>query len=44
MSPPLVAVNGLSLWYDKYKALDDITTSFEAGSCVVICGPSGSRR
>ena len=42
MSPPLVAVNGLSLWYDKYKALDDITTSFEAGSCVVICGPSGS--
>lgn len=42
MSRPLVSVNELSLWYDKYKALDNITTSFEAGSCVVICGPSGS--
>jgi len=42
MSAPLVSVNGLSLWYDKYKALDDVSTSFQAGSCVVICGPSGS--
>lgn len=42
MSRALVSVNELSLWYGKYKALDTISTSFEAGSCVVICGPSGS--
>jgi ABC-type polar amino acid transport system ATPase subunit len=42
MSIPLVSINELSLWYGKYQALDRVTTSFEAGSCVVICGPSGS--
>ncbi len=42
MSLPLVSVNEVSLWYDKFKALDNVSTSFEAGSCVVVCGPSGS--
>jgi ABC-type polar amino acid transport system ATPase subunit len=42
MTVPLVDIRGLSLWYDKFKALDDISTSFSSGKCVVICGPSGS--
>lgn len=42
MSNLLVDVRELNLWYGKYKALDNINTSFTAGKCVVICGPSGS--
>ena len=42
MSDPLVDIRDLSLWYEKFKALDNISTSFTAGKCVVICGPSGS--
>lgn len=42
MSRALVSVDRLSLWYGNYKALDNISTVFESGSCVVICGPSGS--
>lgn len=42
MNLPLVSVTELGLWYGKYKALDNVSTSFHAGSCVVICGPSGS--
>jgi ABC-type polar amino acid transport system ATPase subunit len=42
MSDPLVDITDLSLWYEEFKALDNITTSFSAGKCVVICGPSGS--
>ena len=42
MSNPLVDVRELSLWYQKFKALDHINASFTSGKCVVICGPSGS--
>jgi ABC-type polar amino acid transport system ATPase subunit len=42
MGDPLVDIRGVSLWYEKFKALDNISTSFESGKCVVICGPSGS--
>ncbi len=42
MTEPLVKITDLSLWYEKYRALDGITTDFHAGKCVVICGPSGS--
>jgi ABC-type polar amino acid transport system ATPase subunit len=42
MSRPLVSINGLGLWYGAYKALDDVSADFAAGTCVVICGPSGS--
>ena len=39
---PIVEITNLDLYYGKHKALDDISTSFTSGSCVVICGPSGS--
>jgi len=42
MTEPLVSIQGLSLWYGKYKALDGIDATFAPGKCVVICGPSGS--
>ncbi len=42
MTDPLVDIRDLSLWYEKFKALDNISTSFSSGRCVVICGPSGS--
>jgi ABC-type polar amino acid transport system ATPase subunit len=42
MSSPLVSVKGLKLWYGDYMALDDVSADFNAGTCVVICGPSGS--
>jgi len=42
MTDTLVDIRGLSLWYEKFKALDNISTSFASGKCVVICGPSGS--
>ena len=42
MSERIVEIKNLSLYYGKHKALDEITTHFEPGKCVVICGPSGS--
>tara|TARA_R110000787_G_scaffold262422_6_gene367978 strand:+ start:5378 stop:6118 length:741 start_codon:yes stop_codon:yes gene_type:complete len=42
MTEPLVKVTDLSLWYEQYRALDNINTEFDSGKCIVICGPSGS--
>ncbi|MEQ9200885.1 MAG: ATP-binding cassette domain-containing protein, partial [Rhodospirillales bacterium] len=42
MTEPLVKITDLSLWYEKYRALDCINTEFDSGKCIVICGPSGS--
>lgn len=42
MNPPIIEITNLSLWYGGFKALDDINAEFAQGSCVVICGPSGS--
>lgn len=42
MSKPLVSVNGLKLRYGAYQALDGVSAEFHPGTCVVICGPSGS--
>ena len=42
MSNALVTVEDLSLFYGSFKALDHVSASFDAGRCVVICGPSGS--
>lgn len=39
---PIVEIKNLELYYGKHKALDDVSASFTPGSCVVICGPSGS--
>ena len=42
MTLPLVQINNLSLRYGNFVALDDISIDFMPGTCVVICGPSGS--
>ena len=42
MTKPLVTVDGVGLWYGKFKALDGVSVEFDHGSCTVICGPSGS--
>lgn len=42
MTRTLVSVENLGLRYGDYTALDGVTTSFAEGSCVVVCGPSGS--
>ena len=42
MTLPLVQINNLSLRYGDFVALDDISIDFMPGTCVVICGPSGS--
>jgi len=42
MTRTLVSVKNLGLRYGDYTALDGITTDFAEGSCVVVCGPSGS--
>jgi ABC-type polar amino acid transport system ATPase subunit len=42
MSEPIVIIENLSLSYGGFKALDSVSATFEVGSCVVICGPSGS--
>ncbi|MER5173199.1 amino acid ABC transporter ATP-binding protein [Thioclava kandeliae] len=39
---PLIKVQGLSKFYDKFQALKEITLDVPKGRKVVICGPSGS--
>jgi ABC-type polar amino acid transport system ATPase subunit len=38
----LIEIRSVSLWYDKFKALDNISETIGKGQTVVICGPSGS--
>jgi ABC-type polar amino acid transport system ATPase subunit len=42
MSDPLVSIRDVSLWYGAFRALDTVSADFDAGSCIVVCGPSGS--
>ena len=42
MNDPLVSISGLGLSYGAFRALDGVSADFRAGSCVVVCGPSGS--
>lgn len=42
MNTPIIEIDNLSLWYGRFKALDNINAAFKKGSCVVLCGPSGS--
>lgn len=37
----MIEIKNVSLWYDKFQALDDITTTITKTQTVVICGPSG---
>ncbi|HOK76252.1 MAG TPA: phosphate ABC transporter ATP-binding protein [Verrucomicrobiota bacterium] len=36
-----LATRGLSLWYDQFKALDDVTISVKTGLITSLIGPSG---
>src|ERR1700681_1962691 len=40
--PPMVAMEGVEKWYDKFKALTDINLTVRAGEKIILCGPSGS--
>jgi ABC-type polar amino acid transport system ATPase subunit len=42
MSDPLVSIRNLGLRYGSFRALEDVSADFRRGTCVVICGPSGS--
>jgi len=37
----LIEIKNVSLWYDKFQALYNITTTIKKNETVVICGPSG---
>lgn len=38
----MIQIRNVSLWYGKYKALDNISEEIKENTTVVICGPSGS--
>ena len=42
MSDPLVSIRNLGLRYGTFRALEDVSADFSRGTCIVICGPSGS--
>jgi len=37
----LIEIKNVSLWYDKFQALYDVTTTIKKNQTVVTCGPSG---
>lgn len=37
----MIEIKNVSLWYDKFQALYDVTTTIKKNQTVVICGPSG---
>ena len=39
---PIIVCEDIHKWYDDFHVLKGITTSFQTGEKVVICGPSGS--
>ena len=39
---PVVRMQGINKWYERYHALRDIDLQVAAGERVLICGPSGS--
>ena len=41
-TPPIVRIQELSLNFDKFRAVDDVSLDINIGQCIVICGPSGS--
>ena len=38
----MIEIKDVSLWYDSFRALNNINEQIDDGSTVVICGPSGS--
>jgi len=39
---PMVELQGVHKWYDKFHVLKDINLKVGKGERIVICGPSGS--
>lgn len=37
----MIEISNVSLWYDKFQALSNVTTTIGKNQTVVICGPSG---
>lgn len=37
----MIEIKNISLWYDKFRALCNVTTTIKENQTVVICGPSG---
>ncbi len=42
MTTPIVQIQNVSLAFDKFVALDQVSLDVYPGQCTVICGPSGS--
>jgi polar amino acid transport system ATP-binding protein len=39
---PMIVMEGVEKWYDKFKALTNINLTVRPGEKIVLCGPSGS--
>ncbi|MGN6581539.1 MAG: amino acid ABC transporter ATP-binding protein [Bordetella sp.] len=39
---PIIRLQGVEKWFDKFQVLTDINLEVRAGERIVICGPSGS--
>ena len=39
---PIIRLQGVEKWYDKFQVLTDINLEVRTGERIVICGPSGS--
>jgi len=37
----MIEIKNVSLWYDGFRALSNITETIKQNQTVVICGPSG---
>ena len=42
MTTPIVQIQNVSLAFDQFVALDNVSLDVHVGQCTVICGPSGS--
>src|ERR1700744_483514 len=39
---PIIQIQELTLNFESFTALDEVSLDVNAGQCIVICGPSGS--
>ncbi len=41
---PIIEIAGVNKWFGDFQVLKDIDLDVSKGECVVVCGPSGSRK